>query len=268
MALFSNVLAQEAASIKTGGASELAKKVQNPVADLISLPFQNNINFRYGPDHDLIQNVLNIEPVIPYKLTKSWNIVTRTIVPVISQPWPVKANGIGDIDLTLFWTPANPKKFIWGVGPVFQFPSGTTIRIGHDRYASALGFGKWCIGPSAVAVYMEGSWVLGVLINNLWSFAGRQDFRKYNQMLVQPFLNYNFPEGWYVTFSPIITANWEAKRRDMWIIPVGGGVGKVFTLGKQAFNGSVSYYYNIAHPTSYGPDWQLRLQLALLFPEH
>ncbi len=264
--LCGSMAAQEGASVKSDSSSELAKKVQNPVADLISLPFQNNTNFKYGPHHDQIQNVLNIQPVIPYKLTKDWNIVTRTILPVISQPWPVKANGIGDIDLTVFLTPANSKKFIWGVGPIFQFPSGTTVRIGHDRYASALGFGKWCIGPSAVGVLLDGSWVLGVLINNLWSFAGRQDFRKYNQMLIQPFLNYNFPKGWYVTFSPIITANWEAKRRDVWVIPVGAGAGKVFSIGKQSFNASAQYYYNVAHPKSYGPDWQLRLQFALLFP--
>lgn len=245
---------------------ELAKKIQNPIADLISVPFQNNINFGYGPDKDT-QNVLNIQPVIPISLSRDYNLITRTIFPVINQPplgpglgWEF---GLGDIEMSLFVANAEmihvgeSGKFMWGVGPIFQFPSAT------DR---VLGQGKWCAGPTAVGVYMEKHWVVGLLANNIWSFAGQSGREDVNQMLVQPFVNYNLPGAWYFTFSPIITANWKAPSDNAWTVPLGLGVGKVFRLGKLPLNTQVSGYYNVVKP-DLGPDWQLRLQIAILLPK-
>ena len=164
----------------------LAKAAQNPIAAMISLPFQNNTTLNAGPEKQT-QNVLNIQPVIPVKLDDDWNLITRTIVPVIPQPGFVpgedRVNGIGDTQVELFVSPSKPGKLIWGVGPILQLPT-------HSD--SALGTEKWGIGPAVVLLTSEGHWLYGVVANNIWSFAGPSDAASINQMLVQPFVNYNF----------------------------------------------------------------------------
>jgi hypothetical protein len=242
--------------------AELAKKLQNPIADLISIPFQNNVNLGYGPD-DNTQNILNIQPVIPFHITKDWNLITRTIIPLIWQPWPEKKFGMGDIQESLFFSPnkmteVGGGRLMWGVGPILNIPTATSDAVGSNKFGA---------GPTAVGVYMKGPWVVGTLINNVWASVGDSDDQKINQMLIQPFVNFNFPKAWYLTFSPIITANWKAdKSSDIWTVPLGGGVGKVFRIGKlPPMNVQVSSYYNVAKP-DLGPDWQLRLQLAIILP--
>jgi len=179
---------------------KLARAVQNPVAKLISVPFQNNFNFGVGPNNAM-QYVLNIQPVIPITLSEDWNLITRTIMPIINQPSPApgiaSASGLGDINPTFFFSPAKSGKLFWGVGPTVTLPTATDGQLGH---------GKWCAGPAAVALVMHGHWVVGALANNQWSFAGygSQDV---NAMLLQPFINYNLPKGWYLTSSPIITSD-------------------------------------------------------------
>ena len=239
--------------------AELAKKTQNPVADLISVPFQNNVNFGVGP-HDDVQYILNIQPVIPFRLTEDWNLISRTIVPLIYQPELApgvgEVFGLGDIQESLFFSPAKPGKVIWGVGPIFQFPTATD---------DSLGQGKWGAGPTAVALTVHGPWVLGALVNNVWSFAGDSDRRDVNQMLLQPFVNYNLPDAWYVVTAPIITADWEADSDDRWTVPIGAGVGKIVRLGKLPVNAQASAYYNVIRPDN-AAEWQLRIQIQLLFP--
>ena len=198
--------------------TELAKKTQNPVADLISVPFQNNFNFNTG-SKDATVYILNVQPVIPIHLTHDWNLITRTIMPIINQPslFPGpnsisgSAWGLGDINPSLFLSPAKPGAVIWGAGPTFTIPTATD---------SKLGSGKFSLGPTAVALTIQGPWVFGALINNQWSVAGWGD-KDVNQMLLNPFVNFNLPGGWYLTSSPIITANWEADSGDKWIVPVG-----------------------------------------------
>ena len=239
--------------------TELAKKTQNPVADLISVPFQNNTNYGYGPHHN-VQNVCNIQPVIPIKLNDCYNLITRTIVPFIHQPWPDTRNGIGDIVFSAFLSPRGEGKFIWGVGPVFQLPTGS------PKYL--LSQGQWGAGPTAVGLFMDGPWVVGALANNIWSFAGDSNRKPVNQMLVQPFINYNFGKGWYAVTAPIITANWLAPdKRDVWTLPVGGGFGKLFRIDKLPINVSVQAYTNTKQPHVTGPDWTLRTQIQFLFPK-
>jgi len=236
--------------------SDLAKKTQNPVSDLISLPIQSNLNFGYG-SRDNTQLIVNIQPVIPFKLHSEWNLITRTIVPLIDQPIPDRKFGLGDIQLSLFLSPSRPGRFIWGAGPILQFPTATS---------NQLGSGKWSAGPTAVGLYMTGPWVVGALANNLWSFAGESDRASVNQFLVQPFINYNLPRGWYIGMSPIITANWKADRAgDVWTVPVGAGAGKILRIGKLPLNVQSAAFYNVARPTV-GPDWSLRLQVQFLFP--
>jgi hypothetical protein len=241
--------------------AELAKAAQNPIADMISLPLQNNTNFGVGHDDD-IQNVLNIQPVVPFALTDNWNLITRTILPVIYQPEIVPGSdnefGLGDINATLFFSPSKAGKLTWGVGPVFSIPTATDEVLGSE---------KWGAGPSVVALTIQGPWVVGILANNLWSFAGSDHRQDVNQFLTQPFINYNMANGWYISSAPIITANWEAKRSgDTWTLPLGGGVGKIFKIGKQPMNGQIQAFYNV-HKPKYAADWTLRLQLQFLFPK-
>jgi hypothetical protein len=239
----------------------LARAVQNPVADLISLPFQNNTNFNYGPNGH-IQNVLNIQPVIPVNLNEDWILVSRTILPVISQPEFTPGEGttfgLGATQMSLFLSPAKPGEVLWGAGAVVQAPTITS---------SALGSRIWGAGPTFVALTMQGPWVLGGLVNNIWSFGGSRDDR-YNTMTLQPFINYNIPgsPGTYVSFSPIVTANWEARSGQQWTVPLGLAVGQVLPIGNQPINVQLGAYYNVVRP-DIGPEWQVRFQVALLFPK-
>jgi hypothetical protein len=254
----SAALAQEERGPST---SDLAKAAQNPIADMISVPFQNNFNFRVGP-HDQLQYILNFQPVIPISLNQDWNVITRWITPVISQP-PLTVTGdrefgLGDINPSFFFSPKQPTHgIIWGIGPTFVFPTGT------DK---TLTQGKYSIGPTFVALAIEGSWVVGALVNNVWSFTGKSNRADVNQMTLQPFVNYNFPGGWYLTSSPIITANWEVSHGDRWTVPIGGGFGRVFRIGRQPVNMQLAAYYNVVTPTG-GADWQLRAQVQFLFPK-
>lgn len=239
--------------------SDLAKKTQNPVSDLISVPLQNNFDFNIGPNNRT-RYTLNIQPVVPFGISENWNIITRTIAPVLYQP-DIASNsggefGLGDINTTWFLSPSKPGKLIWGVGPILQFPTATD---------DTLGTGKWAAGPSVVLLTMPGHWVLGVLASNIWSYAGDASRDDVNQFLFQYFVNYNLPNGWYLTSAPINTANWEADSSDRWTIPLGGGGGKVVRLGKLPINAQTQAFYNVEHPDS-GPEWQFRLQIQLLFP--
>ena len=241
-------------------ASDLAKKTQNPVSDLISVPFQSNFNFGVGPDDDM-QYVLNIQPVIPVKISEDWNLINRTIVPLIYQPTLAPGVGdefgLGDIQYQGYFSPRNPGKWIWGAGPILTFPTASDDSLGSE---------EWSAGPGLVALTMPGHWVVGGLINNVWSYGGWGD-QDVNQMLIQPIINYNLPKGWYLTSVPIITANWEASSDDRWTVPVGGGGGKVFTIGKQPINTQLQAFFNVESPDAAGADWQLRFQFQLLFPK-
>lgn len=241
------------------GEEALAKKTQNPVADLISVPFQNNFNFDVGPERATVW-VMNVQPVIPIRLTEHWNLITRTIMPIVNQPSVApgvpNAFGLGDINPTFFLSPSGASRFIWGAGPTFTLPTAT---------ASILGSGKWSAGPAAVGLMMEGPWVVGALANNQWSFAGWGD-EDVNQLLVQPFLNYNLPHAFYLSSAPIITADWEAGSGNRWTVPVGGGGGKVVRVGRLPVNLQLQAFYNAEKP-AYAADWQLRFQVQFLFPK-
>ncbi|MGB8045600.1 MAG: outer membrane protein [Pseudolabrys sp.] len=237
---------------------DLQKASQNPIADLVSVPFQSNTNFNSGP-FNRTQEILNIQPVVPMHLNEQWNVISRTIIPVVSQPDPLinsSTNGIGDITQSLFLSPSHPGELIWGVGPVFTVPSASD---------PILGTGKVLFGPTAVFLTTPGHWVLGVLLNNQWSVGGNPLRPAVNTGLAQPFVNYNMEKGWYLTTSPIMTVNWLAAPGQQWTVPVGGGFGRVFKLGDQPVNAQIAAYYNAVRPTGTS-DWQLRTTVALLFP--
>ena len=240
--------------------TDLAKKIQNPIGDLYSFPFQSNTNFGFGP-HGGTQEILNIQPVIPIHVTPDWNVITRTILPLVWNPDLSPARsvpfGTGPTTFSAFLSPANPTNgWLWGVGPVAQIPTISSATLGSS---------VWGGGPTAVLVYMKGPWVAGILANNVWSLGGTHGpgGNSYNNFLTQPFVNYNFGEGWYVGSSPIITANWQANGTK-WTVPIGAQAGRVIRIGKLPVNLLLGAYYNIVKP-QYGADWQLRSQVTLIF---
>jgi hypothetical protein len=241
-------------------APELAHLVQNPVAKVISLPFQNNLNFGAGPQNDE-QDVLNIQPVLPFAIGADWNLIARAIIPVVHEPTlgpgTESTNGLGDTSLALYLSPAHPGEIIWGVGPAFTFATAS-----HDE----LGQGKFDAGLSAVALTIRGPWLIGALATDVASVSGDSDRKNVHQMLVQPFVNYNFPRGWYLTSSPVITADWKAPNSQRWTVPLGGGGGRAFRLGDQAMNLQMQVFKNVVSPHD-AADWTLRLQFQLLFPK-
>ena len=233
---------------------DLAKAAQNPLANVMSFPFQNNTNFDYGP-HYRVQDLLNIQPVLPFF---NGRLITRTIIPLLWQPMDSSKGtvfGLSDIQFTAFFSPKT-KGITIGFGPIISFPSGS----------ASLGSQKWSAGPSIVILGMPGHWVLGILANNIWSFAGSSDRPDVNQLLVQYFVNYNLPKGLYLTMAPIITANWEAASGQQWLVPFGLGIGKLFKLGgKLPLNMQVAGFYNAIRPDN-APDWTLRVQAQVMLP--
>ncbi|MGB8785309.1 MAG: neuromedin U, partial [Terriglobales bacterium] len=221
--------------VAAANADALRKASQNPVASLISVPVQDNFNGGIEPGNRT-QNLLNIQPVIPLKLNENWNLIIRWITPILYQPLPapsplpqIGVSGLGDMQPTFFLSPAKPSKLIWGAGPVIQMPTATSQYLGQ---------GKLALGPNIVALVMPGNFVMGAIVNNIWSVAGSGSRRDINQMLLQYFINYNMKKGWYVTTQPIVTANWNtpAPSGSVWTVPFGGGVGRVMKLGFQPVN--------------------------------
>lgn len=251
-------------SFAESDAADLARAAQNPVADIVSLPFQNNTNFNFGPEEET-QNVLNVQPVWPISISDDANLITRTIVPIISQPELFaggdRENGIGDVQFTAFYSPKKPTSdgLIWGAGPVLVMDTATD---------NVLGSGKWSAGPSVVVLKMTGAWVIGGLFQNVWDFAGDDDRAGVNQFLMQPFINYNFPDkpGRFLSFSPIVTADWKASNKNTWTVPLGGSIGQIIRWGKQPINLSAGAFYNVEKP-EFGADWTLRLQATFMFPK-
>lgn len=260
---------------KQQGGGSLAEAAQNPIAAMISLPFQNNTYFDIGPD-DVTANTTLIQPVVPVSLGEDWNLIARAIVPLVyvegfheSDPFIPNATidmddtfGLGDINLSGYFSPKVPTdlgggKLVWGAGPSMNFNTSTDDEIGSE---------KWSAGPAAVAVYLNKPWVVGSLFRQLWSFAGNDDRDEVNQFLMQPFVNFNLPDQWYLVSSPVITANWTSTASERWTVPVGGGFGKIFKIGGQAINAQTQAFWYAEAPKN-GPDWAMRFQLTFLFPE-
>jgi len=257
-------VATEATPAAATNAEELRKAAQNPVASLISVPIQENVNFGIEPGNRN-QNVLNIQPVIPINVSKDWNLVIRWITPIVYQPLPAPQTGVyglSDMNPSFFFSPKKKAKgvLIWGVGPTVVLPTATNTKF--------FGQGKLSMGPTVVALVQPSHWTIGFLANNVWSVAGHSDIDKpaVNQFLLLWFVNYNLKHGWYLTTAPIVTANWRATGDNVWTVPFGGGVGRIMKLGFQPVDISASFYGNAVYPAG-GSTWTMRLQLALLFPK-
>lgn len=260
-----NLTPEQQAALKAA----IIKTSQNPVGNIAIIPFQNNSNYGLGP-YTRWQYNLNIQPVVPIMLSTNLSLIARTIIPFVNQPSfappAVCASafgcpstfGLSDIQEQLFFAPKTPPgALIWGVGPIFQLPTAAP---------GVLGSGKWSAGPTAVALVMPGRFVMGVLVNQLWSFAGRVNQSNVNAGLFQPFVNYNIPGGQFsLSTAPIITANYSAPGDQKWTVPLGGGGSYTFKLGDQIMQVAAVYYSNIVRPLS-GPQTTLRITWSLLYP--
>lgn len=236
----------------------LAKKLANPIASLISVPFQNNFDFNAGQDNDRTKYTLNLQPVIPMPISEDWNLITRIIQPIIYQEelYPGQGDnfGLGDMNPTFFFSPkAEFHGWIWGVGPVFLLPTATD---------TALGTGKWSIGPSIVALQQNEGWTYGLLANHLWSFAGDDDRADVNSTFLQPFVNYTWKTATGITLNTESTYNWDT---DQWTVPVGLFASQIVKIGGApvSFQAGPRFY---ADGPSGGPEWGLRINITLLFP--
>jgi hypothetical protein len=248
--------AQEQAS---RSAEEMAMALANPVASLISVPFQNNFDFGLGPDGDGSRYNLNIQPVIPISLNENWNMISRTIVPIISQNDVFydgsSETGLGDIAQSVFFSPKAPSKggLVWGVGPVFLLPTATNDRIGAD---------KWAVGPNAIVLKIKGPWTYGALVNHMWDFAGSGD-GEINTSFFQPFVAFATPQGASYSLASENSQNWN---NDIFGGFFGVYYAKVVNIGKQMMQvggGPKVYYGN----NPFNPDWGLRLNIIALFPK-
>jgi hypothetical protein len=257
------LLAQDAAKSKEGpappanDAAELAKKLANPIASLISVPFQNNTFYGMG-DFNGTQNVMNFQPVIPIKLNENWNVITRVIVPIVTQYNLTGENtsqsGLSDITASAFFSPSQTHNGVtWGVGPAFLIPTATNTN---------LGTGKFGIGPTAVILKQANGFTYGALMNQIWSVAGSSDRTNVSQLFVQPFFTYNWKSGAGIGVVGSITQNWETQKNATTITVPFSGITK---FGKQIIQLAVGPQF----PVSGTPlaDFGWRAQLTLIFPK-
>ena len=254
-----SVAAQSSPPAQSDDAEELAKKLQNPIASLISVPMQNNWDFRIGAANAM-RYTLNVQPVIPFSLTTDWNLITRTIVPIIYAESPVASGdntfGLGDIVQSFFFSPKAPTSggWIWGVGPVFLYPSATD---------DALGAEKWGAGPTAVVLRQDSGWTYGMLANQLWSFAGSSSRAEVNATFLQPFVSYTTKT--FTTFGLNTESTYDWSNRQ-WTVPINVTVSQLRMIGGQPIQFQIGGRYYAERPAG-GPDWGLRFTVTLLFPK-
>jgi len=242
-------------------AADLAKQLANPVASLVSIPFQFNWDQDIGPAREGGRVTLNIQPVIPFSISEHWNLISRTILPVIYQddvfPGAGDQFGLSDTVQSLFFSPKAPTShgLIWGVGPVLLLPTGTD---------DLLGTKKWGAGPTGVVLSQQGPWTVGALANHIWSFAGSDSRPDVNKTFLQPFVSYTTPQAWSFTLTTESTYDWEARA---WDVPINAVVGKVVTIGSQLVQFQAGVRYRVEAPESGAHGWGVRLGVVLLFPK-
>lgn len=245
--------------------ADIRAAAQNPISSLVSLPLK--LTFDQGAANGNA-TILNINPVYPVTIG-DWNLVSRALIPlayvdgaitVANNPSPLgggeNASGFGDINYSLYFSPVKYDKVIWGVGPSINLPTASDDQLGS---------GKWSAGITAVALTQPQWGSLGILGRQLWSFAGDDDRKNVNQTLIEPFVNYNLNNGWYLLTDMVITANWETNSSNRWTVPVGGGVGRIFKIGQQSINARLEAYYNAEKPEG-AADYTIAFQFSFLFP--
>jgi hypothetical protein len=244
-------------------AAELAKKLQNPVANLISVPLQNNFDWGGGPNDDGFRYTLVAQPVIPISLSEDWNVISRTILPYVYQEsqfdeavFGKSQSGLADTVQSFFFSPVNPTKggWIWGAGPVLQIPTATDDLLGEE---------KWGAGPTAVILKQQGPWSYGVLANHIWSFAGEDSRADVNRTFLQPFVSYTTKTFTTFGVNSESTYDWD---RSQWNVPINVAVQQLLKIGKLPVALQLGGRYYAEGPSA-GPEWGLRFQVTLLFPK-
>ena len=243
------------------GDADLAQDLANPIADLVTIPIQMSYDRDIGPDDRGSRLQTNIQPVVPFGLNEEWNLITRTIVPVISQedifPGAGSQFGLGDTSLTMFFSPkeAGPGGVMWGIGPVLLIPTATE---------SELGGKKWGGGPSGIVLKEIGAWTVGALVNHVWSFAGDSERPDISNSFVQPFAAYTWPTAWTVSVQSETTYNWEVES---WSVPLNLAVAKLVRLGKLPVSIQAGLGYWLDSPEAGPEGFRFRLQANFVLPK-
>jgi hypothetical protein len=249
------------ATAQTKDDSDLAQELTNPVADLMTIPIQVNVDRNIGLNDEGRKTTINIQPVVPFKVAEDWNLITRTIVPLVKQkdifPGAGSQSGLGDITLQLFFSPRKPTSsgVIWGGGAVFLLPTASDSLIGAE---------KWGAGPAGVALKMSGSWTYGGLANHVWSFAGDDGRADISNTFVQPFVAYTWPNAWTVSLQSETNYNWKLEE---WSIPVNVAAAKLVFFGRLPVSLQAGVGRWLETPDAGPEDWRFRLQANIVLPK-
>jgi hypothetical protein len=260
IAIIGSTLVIPATAQDADKAAELAKKLANPISALISVPLQYNYDKDYGINDDGTKQFINVQPVIPVSISEDWNLISRTIIPLIDQtdiPTGTDKSGVGDVLQSLFFSPKAPtsRGVIWGAGPVVLIPTASDEVLGGE---------KWGVGPTAVALKQTGPWTYGVLFNHIWSVAGEDERADVNATYVQPFLSYITKTKTTLGLASEDTYDW---KNEAWSVPVIAQVSQLFKIGPQIMQLSVGAKYWAESPDAGPEGWGGRAQLTFLFPK-
>jgi hypothetical protein len=233
---------------------ELAISVHNPFEDFVKIPIQSTTGFQVGHNHNAGDS-LNIEPLVPFSLNADWDLFARPSLTFTYAPTPHEQSGMEDLETSFFLTPAKNSTWIWGIGPIFEFPTASS---------SELGTGRWSAGPTAALAYSEGPWSNYILTYQLMSFAGNRARGSVNQTYLEPEISYSFETGWFVDCDPAITYDWTADAANAWTIPMGADIGKAFKMGSQDLSAQIGAYDLLKRPEG-NPQWIARVSVTFLF---
>lgn len=259
LSLFCSCMAFSQEDKPAESAADLAKKLSNPIASLISVPFQNNTDVGIGA-YNGSRNTLNFQPVIPISLSPSLNVITRVVLPIITQQDitapGAKETGLSDAVVSAFFSPSEAKNGLtWGLGPAILVPTATEKLLGTEKLG---------IGPTVVILKQANGWTYGTLANQIWSVAGSSNRADVNQMFVQPFFVYNWKSGAGVGGNFEITQNWEGNTTAVFFNPTVSGITK---LGSQMVQLAVGPRIPVSVPAGNRPDFGIRAVLNFVFPK-
>jgi len=268
-----SVHAEEVASTTDYQTEDFVYKAQNPLTPIYSIPLK--YTYHGGAENGGV-SIGSLQPIIPVSIG-NWNMINQLSMNFIGtngvvngiaelpEPYPGSGvSGLGDTNFTSLFSPAKSDNFSWGIGPTFVFPTDTLWNSIGDRRSRELGSGKYSAGPALMFVTQPKPWTLGLNVKQIWSVFGSSNRNDVSQMVLQPFINYNLSNGWYMVSDMNMIANWNRDNNQRWTVPVGGGVGKLFTIGKNAINTRLEGYYNPVRP-DLSPEWSANFTFQFLF---